>query len=60
MPVRKSSYSALWETERPWLKPVKDNEGKAYCGLCKSQFNVDNGGEFQLGRHEQGKKHKKQ
>lgn len=54
----KSKYKSSWQTNRSWLKPVNENEEKAKCTLCKSEFFISNSGIGQVKKHEETVKHK--
>ena len=46
-----------WETERPWLKAVKDAPDRAYCKLSMTDCSVSSSGVSQVNSHAKGSKH---
>lgn len=53
----KTKFNAKWQTNRPWLKPVKSDIYSAYCDACKCRFSISGSGVSQVTSHESRGKH---
>nr|CAD7427389.1 unnamed protein product [Timema monikensis] len=58
----KCSFKEFWLTDEEnkyskWLRPVEDDQYKAYCTFCKSKFDISHSGLNGVKIHGKGKKH---
>ena len=53
---RKVNYRISWESEFNWIKKDQQ-EGHAYCKVCKTSIRIDNSGISQVRRHATSKSH---
>jgi hypothetical protein len=47
----KTSYLKKWEDGRVWLHPVRGDQSKAHCSICKKDFLIDKCGVSQVVSH---------
>nr|CAD7395335.1 unnamed protein product [Timema cristinae] len=58
----KCSFKEFWLTDEEnkyskWLRPVEDDQYKAYCTFCKSKFDISHSGLNGVKIHGKGQKH---
>lgn len=53
-----SKYQKSWETQFPWVRPVANNQSRASCNICKTDFSVSNKAVQAVKQHENSATHK--
>ena len=53
------SYNKIWSQTYPWAKPVKQNNGRAFCTVCAIDFDIKSMGVSRLQKHQETVGHKK-
>ena len=56
---RRCTYNKDWEDTYPWVKPVQGDSQRVFCNLCKSNFSISHGGEYDVKRHRECDSHKR-
>lgn len=55
---RKTSWNPKYATEFGFIKKVDNDESKAYCSICSTQFSIAFGGRRDITQHTETKRHK--